>query len=171
MEWKARASTCSPLRMKIVPRTAVAKPDSGVDKRARQEVEVEHGAADRLQDVGGRRLLREQFFEIARFGLHLVEQPRILDGDNSLVGESLQKFNLARVERTNGLPGHDEAADRLAFAQEGNREQSAEIAAALIAGLRIFGVRQHVRNVHGAPIAGRSRHAPLAPGGTGWARA
>ena len=38
----------------------------------------------------GRRLLLQRFGEIARPGLHLLEQSHIADGDHGLVGEDLQ---------------------------------------------------------------------------------
>jgi len=42
--------------------------------------------------------LLERFLEIARLGLNLIEQPRILDGDHGLVGKSFQEIDLALRE-------------------------------------------------------------------------
>jgi hypothetical protein len=48
--------------------------------------------------------------------LGLVEQPRVLDGDNRLVGEALLKRKLLSGERVRAVTMHDENADRLALA-------------------------------------------------------
>src|SRR5260370_17237814 len=49
---------------------------------------------DDLQHFGRCGLLLEGFFEIARLGLHLVEQPDVLNGDDGLVAERLQQCDL-----------------------------------------------------------------------------
>jgi hypothetical protein len=40
-----------------------------------------------LEHVSGRGLLLQRFREIARLGLHLIEQPRVFDCDQSLMAE------------------------------------------------------------------------------------
>ena len=76
-------------------------------------VEIERRAADDLQHIGGRRLLRERFLEVARLGLHLLEQPHVLDGDDGLIGEGLDELDLARREGAGLGPRQRENADRL----------------------------------------------------------
>ena len=49
-----------------------------------------------FKHLGGRRLLLQRLVEVARARLHLVEQPRVLDRDDGLVGESLEQRDLAR---------------------------------------------------------------------------
>ena len=57
-------------------------------------LQIERRAADDLEYVGGRCLLLKRLREIARLGLNLVEQPRILDGDDGLVGEGLEQLDV-----------------------------------------------------------------------------
>ena len=58
-------------------------------------LQIERRPADDLQHVGGRGLVLQRLGEVAVLALHLVEQPRVLDGDRRLVGESLDELDLA----------------------------------------------------------------------------
>ena len=66
----------------------------GFQNRRRRQTQIERRAADDLQDLGRRGLLLQRLGKIARARLHLVEQPRVLDGDDGLVGESLEQRDL-----------------------------------------------------------------------------
>ena len=55
--------------------------------------------ADDTQDLGGGRLVLQRFGELPRPRLHLLEQPRVLDGDHRLVGEGGDKFYLLVREK------------------------------------------------------------------------
>ena len=73
---------------------------------------VERRAADDLEHVGGGGLLLQRFAEVARFRLHLVEQPRILDRDHGLVGEGLEQGELLVRKPEPGLRvREDDGAD------------------------------------------------------------
>jgi hypothetical protein len=70
-------------------------------------------AANDVEDFAGGGLVFERFRELpcafgelARPRLHLVEQPRILDGNHGLVGEGLEEVDLPIRERPR-LPAHD----------------------------------------------------------------
>src|SRR6516225_9876367 len=65
------------------------------------------------QDLRGRRLLLQRLTEIARALAQLVEQPRVLDGNDSLRGEIADKFDLLSGERTDLLAVNDNCADKL----------------------------------------------------------
>ena len=58
---------------------------------------------DHLEDIGAAGLVGQRLREIARPGLHFVEQPRILDGDHGLVGKGPEQLDVMRCERT-GFP-------------------------------------------------------------------
>jgi len=75
-------------------------------------------AADDVEDVAGRSLVFERFFEIARARLQLAEQPRILDRDDRLVSEGANQFDLPLRERLDSCPSKRDHADRLAVAQQ-----------------------------------------------------
>ena len=55
----------------------------------------------------------------------LVEQPRILDGDHGLVGESLQQLDVVRVESARGRSRHVDGADRLPLGHQWYHQQRA----------------------------------------------
>ena len=60
-----------------------------------------------------RRLLLQRLAQFGGARLHLVEQADVLDRDHGLVGEGLDKFDLAIRERPDFRPGQGEDADRL----------------------------------------------------------
>ena len=47
-----------------------------------------------LEHLAGRGLVLERLGQLARARLHLLEQPRVLDGDHGLVGEGLEQLDL-----------------------------------------------------------------------------
>ena len=57
-------------------------------------LEVKDRTADHLQHLGRGGLLLQRFGELALARLHLLEQPRVLDGDDGLVGEGLEQLDL-----------------------------------------------------------------------------
>ena len=58
-------------------------------------MQVERRAADHLEHIRRRGLLRQRFLEVAGLGLQLLEQAAILDGNDGLVGEGLDELDLA----------------------------------------------------------------------------
>ena len=79
--------------------------ENGVEYRG----EVAAGIVDHAQDIGGRGLPLQRF-------LGLVEQPRILDGDDGLVGKALLQRKLFLGKGKQPVAVDDENTDRLAFA-------------------------------------------------------
>ena len=77
------------------PLWSAAQVAHGIDERLQHRVEIERRAADDLEHVRRRRLLRERFLQVARASLNLVEQPRVLDRDRRLVGECSSHLDLA----------------------------------------------------------------------------
>src|SRR5262249_46025592 len=74
----------------------VAQPRRRLDQRVEHGLQVKGGAADDLEHVGGGGLLLERFAQ-------LVEQARILDGDDGLAGEALYQLDLLVGKGTNLL--------------------------------------------------------------------
>ena len=56
-----------------------------------------------LKHLGGRRLLLQRLLQLACARLLLLEQPRVLDGDDGLVGEGLEQLDLLLGERLHAL--------------------------------------------------------------------
>jgi len=82
-------------------------------------------AADDVEHVAGRGLVFERFFEVARAGLQLAEQPRILHRDDRLVGKGAHQFNLPFGERLDPFPGEIDRAEHGPLAQEGHPKSGA----------------------------------------------
>ena len=61
---------------------------------SQHRLQIERRAADDLEHVSGGGLLLQRFAQIIGALLHFVEQPRLLDGDDGLIGESLQQFDV-----------------------------------------------------------------------------
>ena len=77
---------------------------------------------DDLQDLAGRRLLLQGLGEVGVLGLQLGEQPRVLDGDDGLIGEGGDNVDLFVGERADLRPPHEEQSDELVLSQHGDSE-------------------------------------------------
>ena len=91
---------------------ALAAVHDGLEYRLR----VGDRAADHAQDLGGRGLPLERL-------VGLVEQARVLDGDQRLVAEGLGERNFLAVESSGLLAEDRQGADRFAVAQQRNGER------------------------------------------------
>src|SRR5262249_15956745 len=91
--------------------------------------------------LGRRRLLLKRF---AQF----VEQPRVLDGDDSLVGEGGGQLDLPLGEWTHGFALYDDDSDWGPFAQEWDTEQGTKAAEPLALRVSIFGISTNTGDVH-----------------------
>ena len=76
-----------------------------LDQRIEHSLQIEGRAADDLEHVGGGGLLLQRFAQ-------LVEQARVLDGDDGLGGEVLDQFDLLVGERPNLLGVDRNGADQ-----------------------------------------------------------
>src|SRR5215472_4362153 len=77
-----------------------------LDQRVKHWLQIESRAADHLEHVGGGGLLLQRLPQ-------LVEQARVLDGDDGLAGEISNKVNLLLVERTDLLAVNAERTNQL----------------------------------------------------------
>ena len=103
----------------------IAELDRRSSQAVEHRVEVERRATDDLQHVGGRSLLLQRLAQVIGLGLYLVEQPRVLDGDRRLIGESLNELDLAwRKGFGLGTP-EAENSDQLVFAHQGDYDDGA----------------------------------------------
>ena len=97
---------------------------------------LEHGlqlagrGRDDLQHLRGRGLLLQRLGEIVGAPAQLVEQPRVLDGDDGLVSEAADQFNLAVSEWPHLLAVDDEGPHELVLLEHGDgddRPRTAEL--------------------------------------------
>jgi hypothetical protein len=73
-------------------------------------------------------------------GLHLLEQPRVLNGDHGLVGEGSHQFNLLLREWLHGIAQESNHTQRHAIAQQGNPEHRAIFPYRLVSTIDVFGI-------------------------------
>src|SRR5215831_4531621 len=90
-------------------------------ERVKHRLQIESRAADDLEDVGGGGLLLQRFPQ-------LVEQPGILDGNDGLVGETLDQLDLLVGERSNLLPKNVDNTNQLALFEHRDREHCSKAA-------------------------------------------
>ena len=83
-------------------------------------------AGDDLQHFGGRGLLLQRLGEIVGALAQLVEQPRVLDGDDGLGGEVLHQLDLLVGERPDFLAEDGDGADQLIVLEHRHVEQACD---------------------------------------------
>src|SRR6516225_2499153 len=89
------------------------QPDRAFGNGFKHRLKVKRRAADDLQNLRRSGLLLQRFGEIARALAQLVEQPRVLDGDDGLGGEILNKRDLLVCERPDLLPQNGDHTNQL----------------------------------------------------------
>src|SRR5262245_65020432 len=88
----------------------LAEPRSSVRNGIEHRLQVMWGPRDNRDHLRGSRLVVKRLLQIAFTALHCFEKPRVLDGDDGLVGECLEQFNLAIRKRANlGTPDGNRA--------------------------------------------------------------
>jgi hypothetical protein len=98
----------------------IAQARGGLDQRIKYPLHIERRPADDLQNVGGGRLLVQCLLQLTGPGLHLLEQPRVLDGDNSLVGESFEQTDLLIREESDLIAPSLNVTDCQTVLEQGN---------------------------------------------------
>jgi hypothetical protein len=106
---------CIPVQLALFQRcdrgrTWLEEPCRAVHNRLEYRLHVRRRTGDDLQDIGGGRLSLQRF-------LGLVEQARILDGDNGLIGEALQQLDVVVGERAGLHPRNADHPDGHPIAQ------------------------------------------------------
>ncbi len=122
--------------------------DQGIEHR----LQIEGRAADDLEHVGGGGLLLQRLGEVVGALPQLVEQARVLDGDDSLGGKVLDQIDLLVGECANLLAVDGDGADQFTLIEHRNQEVCSSTGAfhegneARIA-LQVGGLRREVDNV------------------------
>src|SRR6516165_5728011 len=86
--------------------------------RLEYRLQIARRGTDDLQYLRGRRLLLERFTEITRALAQLVEQARVLDGDDGLCSEILQQSNLPILKRPDFLPIDENCANQSSLSEQ-----------------------------------------------------
>ena len=133
---------------------APAQCDGTAHDRVEHRLHIGRRAADDAQDLGRRGLPLEGLGELAVAGLQLVEEPRVLDRDDRLVGEGLEQADLLRRELADSAAADPDRADASSLPQH-RREDDGFEAHDLAAAAGVHG------DVHPALDVGAMDHAAL----------
>src|SRR6516162_9700808 len=95
-----------------------AKLDGRLRERIQHSLQVECGAADDLEYIGGGSLLLQRLPQ-------LIKQPRILDGDDRLLRKIREELDLLVRKRTRLLTKNSNDSDQLIFVQHRHAERAA----------------------------------------------
>ena len=117
-------------------------------------MKVKGRAADNLQHVGSNRLLLECLGKIVGALAQFAEQACVFDGDDGLVGEGRDQFDLLLRKRLCLVLAYEDDADDVALAQERNAEPSPVASYLLNLTERVFGIRQHVGDMNRPALEG-----------------
>src|SRR5262245_63400372 len=83
--------------------------------------------------------------------LHFFEQPCVLNGDDSLVGERFNKLDLLRGERSNCRSDQHHYANWVTFSHQRNREKGAHPLDRQHRSLIVFWISSDVIDLQGSP--------------------
>jgi hypothetical protein len=95
-----------------------ANPRGALDNGIEDRLHIGGWTADDAEHLGSRRLMLQGFTQFRVALLDFLKQSYILDGDNGLVGEGLQKGNLSFWKRTNFLSTNVNNTYWRAFAEQ-----------------------------------------------------
>src|SRR5262249_57999613 len=90
----------------------LAEPRRVRQHRPEHRLQLTRRTADDLKNLGGRSLLRQRLAQIICTLPQLVEEPRVLDGDDGLRGEVLDKLDLLVGEGLDFLTEHIDRANQ-----------------------------------------------------------
>ena len=107
------------------------KPSGAFRDRIQHWLYFRRRTGDDTQNFTRRRLLFQRLGEISIPFLQLLKQPHVLDGDDCLIGEGLEKTDLLVRERLDYHATNDDHADRLALAHQRRSEHGSDAKAAL----------------------------------------
>ena len=98
--------------------SGLAQARRSLDDRVEHRLQVDRRAADDAEHLAGRSLVFERLLQLALARLLLLEQPRVLDGDDGLVGERGGECDLGGCKRLGSLSDEFDDPDRLIVAHE-----------------------------------------------------
>ena len=98
-----------------------ALPCDELNQRVENGLQIVSRPADDLEDIGGSRLLLQHF-------LQLMQQARIIDGDDGLSGKVLYDPDLLAGERPDDLAANRERTHELVILEQRHRQRGAHAA-------------------------------------------
>jgi hypothetical protein len=131
----------------------LAQPSGAFRQRVEHRLDVRRRATDDAQNLARRRLLFESV-------LRLLEDPRVLEGDDGLVGEGVQEGDLAVRKGPGSKPSDGDGADHVPVLQQGDTESASKTRHPRQVADGAFRIIRQKRNVHDRP--GQDRPAERA---------
>ena len=135
------------------------------DDRVEHRLDVQR-RAHRPTDLAQRRQLLDRLGQLARPRLQLLEEADVLDGDDGLVGESLQQLDLVVGERPGLGARHLDDADGSTLPQHGDEEAASPADRAAQGLMLVLRIDLDVGYVDNGALEDR----PACKEGPGWAR-
>src|SRR5215831_9459965 len=96
---------------------------SGLCYRIEHRLEISGRSANDTEHIADCGLIFERLLKLPLARLLRLEQPRVLDGDDGLVGEGLYEVDLSLCERPHRRVRERDDADDLATVQQRHREE------------------------------------------------
>src|SRR5262249_6910621 len=94
----------------------IAEMRSGLDERVQNRLELRHRSADDLEHIGGSGLLLQRFAQ-------LIQEPGVLDGDDGLLREVRDQFDLLIGEWPDFLTIDRNSADEFVILEHRHNEE------------------------------------------------
>src|SRR5712692_6932145 len=141
-----------------------AEPCRVLNQRLQDRVKIEGRAANHLEDFARRRLLVQRLREVAVSPLEFREQTHVLDGDDRLISEGLQQFDLPIAERKDSAPPHPHQPEGRAVSKQ--RYTEARSPPRILNHARpVCGVAADVRDMDYRPLQDRAAAKRVGRGG------
>src|SRR5262249_34857057 len=130
-----------------IPKLRVTYADSLLQHGCKHRLKIAGRAGNDLEHFRVRGLLLQRVGELACTLLLCLEQTCVLDGDNRLICEGLDQFDLLLIERSYGSPVQNEHADWKPIAQKWHAEECAIVTDSRDFTQYIFRIGKNVRNL------------------------
>src|SRR5262249_49632165 len=111
---KGSGPPCLPIQQQEMAELGGAQFARPLKYRIEYRLELARRSTNYAENFRGRCLALPSDAQIARLRLHLLEQPRVLDGDHGLVRKGIDELDLAFGERANFGATNDDRSDCLA---------------------------------------------------------
>ena len=140
-----------------------AELDGRLHQRLKHSLQIERGAADHLEHVGGCGLLLQRLLQVLGPRLDLVEQACILNCNHRLVREGLRKLNLFLGEGSDRFAAECHDADRVPLPQQRYAEECPVPGFPGWFEISVFGVCEDIGDLHGLALLKDAAHHAAAP--------
>src|SRR5262245_3719251 len=126
-----------------------AQASRGLRDGIKHGLKIELGSADRAEHLADRSLIFQRFRKFPRARLYLLEQPRVLNGDDGLVSKGHDQLDLLVRKRPYSVSCDRDHTNWISITQQGNSEDGPKTEHLLHLPIRVFRIRQNVGHMNG----------------------